>query len=170
MGTFVAWIKKKPCILFVIFVLGGCLSATLPPAIPLPANVRVLSPDPDLPEEVKLLSGRWIGEVASITPWRSQMIVESLKDSSAQIVYAHSGHHNDPGGRTAKTAQCHCAPSWRRMKGDIERDRGGTTLRFLGPKGKMSLVIKKDRPDVMEGVLARQNASYAVRMKRVLEE
>ena len=56
------------------------------------------------------------------------------------------------------------------MKGDIERDRGGTTLRFLGPKGKMSLVIKKDRPDVMEGVLARQNASYAVRMKRVLEE
>jgi hypothetical protein len=170
MGTCIAWIKDKCYILFVILVLSGCLSTTLPPAIPLPANVSVLPPDPALSEEIKLLSGKWAGEVASLTPWYSQMIVESLKDNSAKIVYAHSGHHNDPGSRTAKTAQCHCAPGWGRMKGDIDHGRGGTTLRFMTPTGKMSLVVKKDRPDLMEGYLVRQNGSYPVTMKRVLEE
>jgi hypothetical protein len=136
----------------------------------LPANVRVLPPDPTLPDEVKLLSGKWVGEVASITPWHSRMIVESLKDNSAQVIYAHSGHHNDPRSGSAKTMRCHCAPSWERMKGDINHDRGDTTLGFMTLTGKISLVVKKDRPDLMVGYLARKNGSYPIKMKRVLEE
>jgi hypothetical protein len=170
MRTYIVCIKKKSYILFLIILLGGCLSATLPPVILLPANVRVLPPDPNLPDEVKLLSGKWVGEVASITPWYSRMIVESLNDHSAQIVYAHSGHHNDPGNGSAKTVRCHCAPSWGRMKGDINHDRGDTTLGFITPTGKISLVVKKDTPDLMEGYLARKNGSYPIKMKRVLEE
>jgi hypothetical protein len=170
MKTRVALTKKMSYPLFLILVLGGCLSATLPPAIPVPANVSVLSPDPALPEGVKLLSGKWVGEVASITPWHSQMIVESLKENSAQIVYAHNGHHNDPRGGSAKTAHCHCAPNWGRMKGDIDHDQEETTLRFVTPTGKISLVVKKDRPDLMEGYLVRKNGSYPVKMKKVLGE
>jgi hypothetical protein len=170
MGTCIACIKKKAYILFVVIFLGGCLSATLPPVIPLPANVRILPTDPTLPDEVKLLSGKWVGEVASITPWHSRMIVESLNDHSAQIIYAHNGHHNDPGSGSAKTTRCHCAPSWGRMKGDIDHGRGDTTLGFMTPTGKISLVVKKERPDLIEGYLARKNGFYPIKMKRVLEE
>jgi hypothetical protein len=94
------------------------------------------------------------------------MIVESLKDNSAQIVYAHSGHHNDPGSSLGRP-NCHCAPSWGRIKGDIDHDPGAATLRFMTRTGKMSLVVKKDQPDLMEGYLDRRNGSYPVKMNRL---
>ncbi len=117
-----------------------------------------------------MLSGTWVGEVESVTPWHSRMIVESLNGNSARIVYAHSGHHNDPRvGGPPKTAQCHCAPGWGRITGAIDQGRGDTTLRFMTPTGMMSLKVATDRPDLMAGHLARKNGSYPVKMKRLRE-
>jgi hypothetical protein len=91
-----------------VLIIGGCLAATLSLKVPLPPDVNILSPDPSLPEEVKALSGKWVGRWNSQWGWDCVICVEKVGKDSAQVVHAW-------GEYTTYAGSCHCAPDWRRI-------------------------------------------------------
>ena len=48
-----------------LMLLGGCAGSE--PRTPLPAQVNVVSPGPEIPERVAAFSGIWVGRVETIT-------------------------------------------------------------------------------------------------------
>ena len=85
-------IKK---IRFIVFVMFLMLLVSTPfifsfqqvPA-PVPPSITIEPPDPSLPAEAKLLSGKWAGEWKSKYGWDCLVYVEKVDKDSAQVVHS----------------------------------------------------------------------------------
>ncbi|MDR6859822.1 hypothetical protein [Variovorax guangxiensis] len=102
-------------------VLIGCATPTS--KAPLPPDVKIEAPSAALPENVKGLSGKWVGQwINSRTRMDHVLIVESVDASSATAIYS-IGEPSD--------SFTNIQPSWRRVKATV----GPGTLEFSFPNG-----------------------------------
>jgi hypothetical protein len=123
--------KKRPVITVVIFLLltiGLSLSFSFQQApAPEPPNIMIQSPDPSLPVEAKLLTGRWVGKWNSVFGWDCVLYVEKVDKDSAQVVHSW-GEYN------TRKGSCHCAPNWARVqRAKITYFEGKATIQFITP-------------------------------------
>lgn len=133
-------IKK---IRFIVFVMFAILLVGVPfifsfqqaPA-PVPPNITIEPPDPSLPAEAKLLSGKWTGQWKSRYGWDCLLYVEKVYKDSAQVVHSW-GEYN-----TAKMS-CHCEPNWARVqKAKVIYREGKATIEFITPPALATPKIK----------------------------
>ncbi len=66
------------------------LSKSIEELSPLPNDIKIISPDRDLPSNIIALSGHWAGRWGCILP--SQLVVEKIEENSATIVYSWGEH------------------------------------------------------------------------------
>jgi hypothetical protein len=83
-------LKKLLLVVSAIFVGIACLcfgeSAQAP--APVPPDVAISSPDQSRPEEIKSLSGKWVGRWKSRLGWDAVLYIEEINRNSAKVVFA----------------------------------------------------------------------------------
>lgn len=92
-------VEMKRLLLVVLMVLAGmslysCATTSSLTSIPLPENVQIVPPDPNLPPEIRAFSGKWSGS----WEWQNRrnndgvdaiLIVEKIiNEQQAMVVYA----------------------------------------------------------------------------------
>jgi len=122
---------KKRLSLFVIFLillLSISLTYSLQQAsAPIPPGVALDPPDPSLPAEVKLLSGKWAGQWNSRFGWDCLLYVEQVNKDTAQVVHSW-GEYN------TSNKSCHCEPNWARVQNvKVTYSEGKATIDFITP-------------------------------------
>ena len=151
-----------------IIMLACCMGAVIKQLnAPVPENVNIVSPDPSLPDELKALSGKWVGSWNSRWGWDCVLYVEKVDQNSAQVVHAW-------GEYTTHKQSCHCIPNWTRVeKTKLSYSNGKAVIEFKSrPYHKMSedmhdvsgsvredakhyytfsFTVDKDKPDMMKG-------------------
>jgi predicted dehydrogenase len=179
--------KRNLLIVLVIIIMCGCLSATLSVNTPLPSDISIISPDPSLPEEVRALSGKWVGQwnAGKQWGWDCAIYVEKVDKDSAQVVHSW-------GDYTTRAGSCHCAADWRRIQeATVTYSEGKATLEFLTPpyrplKGPnpshvltgsrepgqhryiFSFTLEKNKPDTMDGhFLSAKNSPLWIQLKKI---
>jgi len=70
--------------------------------IPLPKNIKIVSPMPNIPIEVAAFSGRWEGTWEGVRPLDSILVVETIEPEKAKVIYAWGGPSRDYSRYTAK--------------------------------------------------------------------
>lgn len=182
-------------ILIISVILFGmaylCFGVSEQAPAPIPPDVAIKTPDPSLPPQAKLLSGKWTGRWNSFFGWDSVLYVEKINKNSAQIVLAW-GEYN------THRESCHCNPNWVRVKdakvtcyddfvkldfytpkfrphwlkqthtvsGSADETYGET----VGSSGRytFSFKVKQNDPNVMKGEFYSARNSYlSVEMKKV---
>jgi len=80
---------KKSWLLVILVIVGLTACATTQSGIKeprLPDDINIISPSPDLPKEIAVFSGKWIGR------WSFGMdailVVEEIQDTWAKVVYS----------------------------------------------------------------------------------
>jgi len=156
----------------------------------LPSDINVVSPDSSLPEEVRTLSGKWIGSWSDKgqRKWDCTIYVEKVDKDSAQVVHSW-------GSYTTHNGSCHCAPDWRRIRqATVSYADGKATMEFMTPpyrplKGEnpshilpgsrdpgqrrylFSFTVEKNKPDMMDGhFLSARNSPLWIHLKKSIEE
>jgi len=124
-------IKKIRLVVFVIFLmllLSISLIYSLQQAsAPVPPNMTIEPPDPSLPAEANLLSGKWAGQWKSIYGWDCLLVVEKVDKDSAQVGLSW-GEYN------TQKLSCHCEPNWARVqKAKVIYREGKATIEFITP-------------------------------------
>lgn len=125
--------KKVQFIVIMIFLMlltGISLSLSFSfkkePA-PVPPNIVIDPPDPTLPDEAKLLPGKWAGQWDSKWPWDCVLYVEIVDKHYAQIVHSW-------GAYSTSKMSCHCSPNWARvLKAKVTYNEGKATIDFITP-------------------------------------
>lgn len=70
--------------------------------VPLPKNIKIVSPMPNVPIELAAFSGRWEGTWEGVRPLDSILIVETIEPEKAKVIYAWGGPRGDYSRYTAK--------------------------------------------------------------------
>jgi hypothetical protein len=189
-------IKKTRFIVFVIFLmllLGMSLIFSFQQAsAPVPPNITIEPPDPSLPAEAKLLTGKWAGEWKSPYGWDCVLYVEKLDKDSAQVGLSW-GEYN------TKKMSCHCEPNWATVqKAKVIYREEKATIEFITPnlqsrnfKKKMhtlsgedegwvssnprghghydfSFTVEKNEPNIMKGHFISGKGSHLyIEMKKI---
>ena len=179
--------------IFLMLVCGISLIFSFQQAsAPEPPNITIEPPDPSLPAEAKLLTGKWAGEWKSPFGWDCLLVVEKVDKDSAQVVHSW-GEYN------TQKMNCHCEPNWARVqKAKVSYREGKATIEFITPgyqtdhfKKKMHLLsgeyegwternvkshgyyefsftVKKDEPSIMKGhFISGKNSNLYIEMKKI---
>jgi len=123
--------KKIRFIVFVMFLmvlLGTSLIFAFHQAsAPVPPNITIELPNPSLPAEAKLLTGKWAGQWKSRYGWDCLLYVEKVDKDYAQVVHVW-GEYN------TSRMSCHCEPNWARVqKSKVIYGKGKATIEFITP-------------------------------------
>jgi hypothetical protein len=74
----------------VIGLLSACATGAI--RTPLPTNIRIQAPDPSVPRDVAVFSGKWAGL------WGGQLdhtlVVEKIEGNTASVIYSHGTNNN----------------------------------------------------------------------------
>lgn len=81
---------KKAWVLAILAIFGLTACATMQidtKELPLPNDVNIIPPSPDLPKDIASFSGKWLGT------WRGSgakgiLVVEEIHDTWAQVIYS----------------------------------------------------------------------------------
>lgn len=124
-------IKKIRLVVFVIFLMLGCgislIYSLQQASAPEPPNMTIEPPDPSLPAEAKLLTGKWAGQWKSPYGWDCLLVVEKVDKDSAQVVHSW-GEYN------TQKMNCHCEPNWARVQNvKVTYSEGKATIDFITP-------------------------------------
>jgi len=82
-------IDKKSWLLVILVIVGLTACATLQSGVkepPLPNDINIISPSPDLPKEIAVFSGKWKGTWSHGLD--SILVVEEINDAWAQVVWS----------------------------------------------------------------------------------
>jgi len=158
-------------VLTVVFVGCAALAIALPPV---PPDITMVSPDESLPDEVKLLSGKWVGKWDSAYPWDCVIYVEKVRRNSALITHSY-------GSFITSRRSCHCDPDYLRVHAaNVSYVDGKSMIEFranyrtekhdvrnkleanAGPFAKkigsyVSLTLDKNNPDLLIGKMITGN-------------
>ena len=134
-------IKKNRFAAFIIFLVLGlsisCVFSLQQVSAPIPPDIAIEPPDPSLPAEAELLTGKWAGKWNSRYGWDFLLYVEKVDKNSAQVVQSW-GEYN-----TSKMS-CHCDPNWARVqKSKVIYREGKATIEFITPNLQSHRFIKK---------------------------
>lgn len=179
--------RKNRLLALVLLVVAGLAAiavAALTPVGPLPADLKIIPPDPSLPAAVKSLSGKWTGKWSSYWGgWDCLIIVEKIDKDSAQVVHAWGEYQTRRG-------TCHCAPDWRRIeKAKVICADGKASLEFktppyrpwnkshifrgtVGPEREkyytFSFELDQSKPDLMVGrFISAGNSKLFIDLKKI---
>ncbi len=133
----------KRFFLVVLIVLTGLAlysCATMNSVVPLP-NILIVSPDPNLPPEIKAFSGKWGGSWwyqpnPSSGRLDAVLIIEGIMDEQATVVY---GWGNNPGWSVKE--------GWARFTVNFSRNKEGKiTLSWIDRRtgSKFEFQVKGD--------------------------
>jgi hypothetical protein len=116
--------------IFLMLLVGTSLSLSFSfkkePA-PAPSNIMIDPPDPSLPDEAKLLSGKWSGQWGAKWPWDCFLYVEKVDKDYARVVHSW-------GEYSTSKLSCHCSPNWARvLKAKVTYLEGKATIEFVTP-------------------------------------
>jgi len=150
----------KRFFLIVLAVLTGvaiCSCATVSSVVPLPNDILIISPDPNLPPEIKAFSGKWGGRwwsSGSSGGLDAALIVEEITGERATVVY---GWGNSP--------EWNVKEGWERLIMLISRNEKGKIILSL-PRMKFEIHVEKDK---LEGIYSVRYTSYInyITMKRI---
>jgi hypothetical protein len=81
-------IDKKSWLLVILVIVGLTACATPQSGVkepPLPNDINIISPSPDLPKEIAVFSGKWKG--TWIHGIDAILVVEEIQDTWAQVVF-----------------------------------------------------------------------------------
>jgi hypothetical protein len=81
--------KKNSWLLVILAVISLTACATMQSGVkepPLPNDINIIPPSPDLPKEISAFSGKWMGIWSYGT--NSILVVEEIQDTWAQVVYS----------------------------------------------------------------------------------
>ncbi len=155
---------RKIVLVFLIVVLGVGVS---PPVwaqkvallkVPLPDDIRIIAPDPALPEDLKTLLGEREGELLPLG-LPCKLVVEEIIDSKTiKFVWAQ--------GNLVTPRANFKAGSVRITTKIFTNDDGMLQFSFTYGIGKLSF-FKKNGADVLEGVRVNYMGMNAITMKRV---
>jgi len=188
--------KKTRFIAVVLFlILLGSTSLILAfqqASAPVPPNITIEPPDPSLPAEAKLLTGKWAGQWRSRYGWDCVLYVEKIDKDYAQVVHSW-GEYN------TSRMSCHCDPNWARVqKSKVIYGKGKATIEFITPelhgrnfKKKMHMLsgedegwassrpkgyghynfyftVRENDPSIMEGhFISAHGSDLYIKMKRI---
>ncbi|MCX5909824.1 MAG: hypothetical protein NTY64_22265 [Deltaproteobacteria bacterium] len=145
----------------VVLVLTGlalCSCATMNPVIPLPNDILIVSPDPNLPPEIKAFSGKWGGRWwnpsgPSNHGLDAVLIVEEIiNERQATVVF---GWGNSFEWETKE--------GWSRFKANFSQNKKGITLSWIWARTKSEFRVKGDK---LEGVVYGNYTNF-VTMRRL---
>lgn len=113
---------------FLIAVVAASLGMAAWAEVPLPADMRVVPPSPDVPREVAALSGEWRGTWSGVLD--STLVVETIDAEKATVIYAWGD-----------------APSWRATKGftRLSAKVTGTPSAKLDFGGNITFIVEAGR-------------------------
>ena len=153
--------KTLMTISLAILFVGACVTISSPQKGPIPPDVKIISPDPSLPNEVKALTGKWRGEWGSGSRWETALYVEELEKDSARVVHAWGDF------RCVNRSGCHCSPGWAEKKANIQLSSGKATLVFNVDNGRFTFTLNDSKPDEMEGMFRNSSQRLITTMKRI---
>jgi hypothetical protein len=108
-----------------LVTVGLCFASSPQTPAPVPPDVNLEPPAPELPDEVKSLVGKWAGQWNS--RWDTVLYVEKVDKDSARVVLSW-------GEYTTSHGTCHCGPNWVRVQSAKVKYSGGkATLAFYTP-------------------------------------
>lgn len=130
--------KKRLVLLMILgmFVLGLASCAVVPlkweeatKIVPLPNDIKIISPSPDLPREIAAFSGQWIGTWGGFL--NSILVVEEITEKEAKIVYAWEAYKAPPPVLSAKAGYKRFVAKVILSAGpEIEFGSGGGSVKF----------------------------------------
>jgi hypothetical protein len=107
--------KVSVRLLAITLLIAGCASTATTASVPLPQDLQIVSPNPDLAPEIRAFSGKWFGVWDNVLD--HILVLEQITPPNATVIYAYG-----------------IAPSWNvnqaaffRVQGQI----GGGTLKLL---------------------------------------
>lgn len=94
--------KKMALLTAVMLILFAIPLMSWAGSVPIPSDIKITPPDPNLPAEVKAFfgtSGKWKGDWHSVNQWGvpAVLIVERISAQTIQFVYCWGG--SQPGSR-----------------------------------------------------------------------
>ncbi len=136
--------------------ISGCAttsSTTSFPNIPLPTDINIVTPDPNLPKEIQALSGKWAGTWEHISgSLDAILIVEKVDKQVAQVIYA-----------SGDNATWGVTRSWRREKGSVSYENGKVIVML--PSG-IEFWLTKEGDNILEGRRNTPHGIVNIRLKR----
>jgi hypothetical protein len=156
----------KRCVLIALMVLAGvslsscATTSSFTSVPPLPENVQIVPPDPNLPPEIKAFSGKWSGQ------WHSQrnpsalgveavLVVEEIPDERhARIVYATGNQQRTLPKTLMETV-------------DISKDEMGVFLSFSSSANATIKFRISGNGDKLEGIWRGPVSTFEVTMERI---
>ena len=144
-------VEMKRLLLVVLMVLAGmslysCATTSSLTSIPLPENVQIVPPDPNLPPEIRAFSGKWSGS----WEWQNRrnndgvdaiLIVEKIiNEQQAMVVYATGD------GRGWKTRS-----GWDRSTANFSKTDEGISL-MVDSKGSSQIIKFRVKGDQLTGI------------------
>lgn len=130
---------KVAIMIFLIFLTGISLCfSSGKEHLPVPGNIVIHPPDPSLPDEAKLLSGKWSGQWWAKWPWDCILYVEKVDKDYVQVVHSW-------GEYSTSKMTCHCSPNWARvLKAKVTYSEGKATIDFITPNYETGHFKKKN--------------------------
>ncbi|BEP38858.1 hypothetical protein GmRootV59_62980 (plasmid) [Variovorax sp. V59] len=90
-------------------LLAGCAaSSTSSSSVPLPADIAITPPGPDVAQPHRAFSGKWSGKWRGLAGGQQQetvLVVESVTADGATVVYAQGDHSRFPAFHRRTTAR-----------------------------------------------------------------
>jgi hypothetical protein len=82
--------KRWLLAILVIFAVTACASmqSDLKKGPPLPNDIKIIPPAPDLRKDIAAFSGKWVGSWARGISYEVMLVVEEIHDSWAQVVFS----------------------------------------------------------------------------------
>ena len=142
---------------FLTGVLGCATTATGPAnsaglaGIPLPQDIKIIPPGPEIPSPLAKCSGSWLGTWTNsgyVGSLDSALVVEEIKPSGAQVVYAQG---KEPYWRVEE--------GWERVNYNL---KNGKLVRKR--KGSRIELTYNEKEDVIEGIYIPHNAAWKNRI------
>jgi hypothetical protein len=157
------WVRELASAINAGLGLSATIHATEPPLTPLPKNVKVVAPAPDVPAAIAAYSGVWGGTWDGRQGLAHTVVVERIEGRTVSFIYSF-----DPAQSENATGR-----GWRRVKGTIGDDgvlrailEGGAGIANLSYKlsadGSKLLGERSRNGRVAKGSFVRRNLPAAV--------
>jgi len=172
-------------------IAGLCFGALEQSPPPMPPDIAIKKPAASLPEQIRALSGKWVGQWNAYYGWDTVLYIEDINENSAKVVFAWGDYYTH-------RESCHCSPNWVRIQeATVTSDDDYIKLSFFTPKFRpywlkqthtvsgssnetygektgssgrytFSFKVKKNKPGVMKGEFYSARNSYlSAEMKKV---
>ncbi len=151
--------KRFFLVALVLVVVMLCSCATMNPVVPLPNDILIVSPDPNLPPEIKALSGKWGGRwwnpSGNIGDGNDAVLIIEKIINERQVIVVYAWEDSFAWNITK---------GWARFNMNISRnEEGKLVLSSFSSRGGFEIRVEKDK---LEGIFRGRFTNF-VTMRRL---